>query len=233
MILWFRLQRNAGLHSRGFMESNKGTHVFIDGNNFYHCLSRSKIRPSNIDFLKLSNFVCRKFGLVYSKTCYYNSIPNISQGEERYYAHMKFLEQLRKPHSFEVKTRKLQNRSNLELVNQTDREISDIDICKKCIEKVRNYFTGKLDKIQEKEKGIDVMLAIDMVEKAIKNNYDSVVLISGDADFNPALDLIKENGKAVFVASVFHGFSNELRQRQRFIVLSSQELEAHCFKQFF
>ncbi len=39
-----------------------------------------------------------------------------------------------------------------------------------------------------KEKGVDVLLAIDMITNAYENNYDIAVLLSGDADFILAIE---------------------------------------------
>ncbi len=65
--------------------------VFVDGNNLYHCLKVMGLRPGKIDFLKLCEVICAKFNVVREKTIYYNSIPSIASGEEKYYAHPKFL----------------------------------------------------------------------------------------------------------------------------------------------
>ena len=45
------------------------------------------------------------------------------------------------------------------------------------------------------EKGVDVQLAVDMV--TMIDNYDIAVLISGDQDYTPAVQAIKDSGKTV------------------------------------
>lgn len=43
------------------------------------------------------------------------------------------------------------------------------------------------------EKGLDTRLAVDMV--ALENNYDVAVVVSGDADSIPSMELMKRRGK--------------------------------------
>jgi uncharacterized LabA/DUF88 family protein len=48
------------------------------------------------------------------------------------------------------------------------------------------------------EKGVDVMLAIDMLTLAFKDRYDVAILISSDADYKHAIEVVKfETGKTV------------------------------------
>lgn len=48
------------------------------------------------------------------------------------------------------------------------------------------------------EKGIDVMVAVDMLTLAYKNAYDTAILISSDADYKSAIEVVKfDLGKTV------------------------------------
>ena len=51
------------------------------------------------------------------------------------------------------------------------------------------------------QKGVDVELACDMLTFAIKDYYDVAILISGDGDFVPVVERVKDLGKIVEVAS--------------------------------
>ena len=59
------------------------------------------------------------------------------------------------------------------------------------------------------EKGVDVMLATDLVVHAYKDHYDTAVVVSGDADFYPALQAVKDVGKHVEVAAFESNISSE------------------------
>jgi uncharacterized LabA/DUF88 family protein len=60
------------------------------------------------------------------------------------------------------------------------------------------------------EKGIDIMLATDLLYFAWNNFYDVAVLVSGDADFAYALQAVKNMGKHVEVAYFETGGSKDL-----------------------
>jgi len=60
------------------------------------------------------------------------------------------------------------------------------------------------------EKGIDIMLASDLLYFAWNNFYDVAVLVSGDADFAYALQSVKNMGKHVEVAYFESGISKDL-----------------------
>ena len=60
------------------------------------------------------------------------------------------------------------------------------------------------------EKGIDVMLATDLLYFAWNDSYDVAVLVSGDSDFAYALQAVKNMGKHVEVAYFESGVSKDL-----------------------
>ncbi len=60
------------------------------------------------------------------------------------------------------------------------------------------------------EKGIDIMLATDLLYFAWNDFYDVAVLVSGDADFAYALQAVKNMGKHVEVAYFESGASKDL-----------------------
>jgi len=60
------------------------------------------------------------------------------------------------------------------------------------------------------EKGVDIMLATDMLHFAWTNLYDVAVLVSGDGDFTYALQAVKNTGKHVEVAYFENNISKKL-----------------------
>ena len=61
------------------------------------------------------------------------------------------------------------------------------------------------------EKGIDVLITVDMIRYARNNAYDTAILVSGDGDFAPALKFLKEFGKHIENAYFSTGRSINLR----------------------
>ncbi len=61
------------------------------------------------------------------------------------------------------------------------------------------FFKGYRSPTSGKEKEVDVKLAVDIVEKASRNQYDKAYLISGDADFMEALFSARRFHKGAFV----------------------------------
>lgn len=48
-----------------------------------------------------------------------------------------------------------------------------------------------------RQKGVDVKLAVDMIDYAIHDCYDTAILVSGDSDLVPAVQLVKSTGRHV------------------------------------
>jgi uncharacterized LabA/DUF88 family protein len=211
--------------------SNRQAIVFIDGNNLYHNLKATFIQPSVIHLGKLSDFICEHFGCERIKTIYYNSVPSIADGEEVYYGHMKFLEDVKKLPNFEVKTRKLQRSSTFERVQTVHREVDSLGLCKICLPIVKSHWKDYICSINVREKGIDVMIAIDIIKLGLVDKaFDAYILISGDADFIPVMDLLKNSGKTAFSACTAKGYSYELRKTHGWFILDKEQILKKCSK---
>jgi len=62
------------------------------------------------------------------------------------------------------------------------------------------------------EKGVDIMLATDLLRFAWDNVYDVAIIVSGDGDFSYAVKAVKDMGKHVEVAAFPANLSHELSQ---------------------
>lgn len=59
------------------------------------------------------------------------------------------------------------------------------------------------------EKGIDAALVVDLIQHGADKTYDRAVLVSGDADFVPAVEFIQRSGTQIIHAH-FRNHANEL-----------------------
>lgn len=213
------------------MEKRKKAVVFIDGNNLYHNLKSSFINPSVINISKVSQLVSEHFNCELKKTIYYNSVPSIKDGEEIYYSHIKFLDEVRSYDNFEVKTRKLQRYSTKEEIEIRQKEISNLGLCKLCKPIVISHMTDYIGNISIKEKGIDILIAVDMIKLGIIEKVgDACILVSGDADFISCLDLLKAKGVWVATACTAKGYSYDLRNKFPWFILDKRLLIDKCSK---
>jgi len=202
--------------------------VFVDANNWYHNL-KGWFTPSEIDISKVVNFIAKEKKLEVLEIRWYASVLSIEDNKLDYMKHMNFLSILQGK-GIRVITRKLQRLSNKEILKKRQELLESWDLCDVCKPIVNESFLDISDH-SKKEKGIDVRIAIDMVKEALQDNVDYCILISGDADFIPAFDLIKEIGKDVLSCSVPRGYSNELRQKFPYMLLDRDILNK-CFRDY-
>ena len=87
----------------------KNAVVFVDANNWYHNVKKI-FRPSTISIKKISELICNNLKYNIKEIRWYASIPDIADGEEVYYEHMRFLAELEKE-GIKLITRKLQRLS--------------------------------------------------------------------------------------------------------------------------
>lgn len=63
------------------------------------------------------------------------------------------------------------------------------------------------------EKGIDAAIITDLLSLAFDDNYDIAVLISGDADYAPAVEYIQKKTDKQIVQAFFKAHGDELRNK--------------------
>ena len=79
---------------------------------------------------------------------------------------------------------------------------------------LQDHFEIRTGKLQENERGfqqkqVDILLAIDMIKLALKNKIQHIILITGDSDFVPAVQFVKEEGVLVHLRHA-ESYSKEL-----------------------
>ena len=195
---------------------------FVDANNWYHNVSKY-YKPSDIDIIKIANYIIKLKQYEIVDIYWYISVPSIKDGEKMYFQHLSYLEHL-KNKGIKVITRKLQRLSNKEISKKKIELVNSLDLCKICKPIIEAQFLEIAD-IRKKEKGIDVAIVVGMINKSIITKECNVcILVSGDADFVPALELLKKNNIEVLTSSVALGYSSELRKKFPYLVLTDKIL---------
>jgi len=207
----------------------KKTIVFVDGNNWYHNVKRY-YNPSDVDITKIVDFIKKIKKYDIAEIRWYVSIPSIADGEKMYFQHLSFLDYL-KNKGVRIITRKLQRLSNRQISKKKRDLLDSLDLCKICKPLIESQFLEIAD-IRKKEKGIDVAIVVDMIKLCLMDGKcDACLLISGDADFVPALSLVKERGKEVLTSMTPLGYSSELRRNFPFFILNPETLKK-CFRDY-
>ncbi|MBU2562144.1 MAG: NYN domain-containing protein [Nanoarchaeota archaeon] len=112
---------------------------------------------------------------------YYTALLDKSIDEKKYKDHKRFLDKIKKIPNF-----------NIILCNLRKIVLQD----------------GSVD---FSIKGDDVYLATDLIKGSYENLYDIAIIVSGDADFIPAINLARKNGKKVINAFFPKSSSYQLR----------------------
>jgi uncharacterized LabA/DUF88 family protein len=177
--------------------------VFIDGSNFYHALKEAGL-PVHVDFGKLSAELTGR-DRRHIHTYYYNA-PLIRPRRDD----PAFVEKDRRCRSQQRFFNALRFIPNLTFKRGWLRRLPD---------------GGQV------EKGVDVMLATDMLTLAFKDRYDVAVLVSSDADYKHAVEAVKfETGKAVELRQVVGSKAYDLITAASVYEPITAEVISECFR---
>jgi len=98
-----------------------------------------------------------------------------------------------------------------------------------------NYLQLRLGELQPRagglvQKGVDVHMAVQMIEYAVKGTCDVLILVSGDSDFVPAIQLVKDLGKHVEIAVVEGQPSFEIQKAGDKTIIINDGVVSCCWK---
>ncbi|MCX5886217.1 MAG: NYN domain-containing protein [Proteobacteria bacterium] len=146
--------------------------IFIDG-GYLEKILKNEFREVAIDFKKLSSVLAGQKEIL--RAYYYNCLPyqsNTPSREEsdRFANKERFFSYLRGLPRFTVKLGKLAFRG--------------------CDNKGKKTF---------EQKGIDTLLSIDLVNLAATKQVSDIILLAGDSDYIPAIEVAKTHGVGVIL----------------------------------
>lgn len=157
----------------------------IDGANFYLlALDKIGVRDLEFDFNAFADFLAagRKIS-TYGKRYYIGTVRE-KEGDPKSKLAMSrqtsFLSRL-KNSGWETKTSKHRTRTETVVID------SRVENWEEIIKKGISSLTFE----RNREKGIDVKIATDLIVGAVDNQYDTVIIVSSDTDLIPAIDWIR------------------------------------------
>lgn len=181
--------------------------VYIDGNNFFR--SHRDVGIRRIDLPALVKHLVGK-GRRLVRAYYYGAVPARDHDPLAHDRQMKFFEYINFQERMEAKVGTLKVEHHRVPQDLLDRIRGALAAPGAAPEQARGLagLEGELrkfliDELTEiHEKGVDIQIAVDMMDHAQRGLAEVQVLVSGDADFLPVLRYLKAAGKVVEVAGV-------------------------------
>jgi uncharacterized LabA/DUF88 family protein len=84
---------------------------------------------------------------------------------------------------------------------------------------VKNFERKSNELGEQREKQVDVYLATQVVALAYENAYDVAIIVSGDEDYVPAIEIVQQKGKIVLAVSASALLSDVLRKKADRVLL--------------
>ncbi len=182
--------------------------VFIDGNNWFHCLKEANVEDRfQLDYSKISQKLLGP--RIWIGTRYYIGRVDNRQGATVYADQRRFVANLQRTDSrITVHFGRIEPRvSQSEMAKELRQYLQSLTI--KIDSSVRSDLIALAKKHEEVlvwvEKAVDVELAVDMVTMASRDDYDAAYLLSADGDYTAAVQFVRSRGKKVYVASLAYG----------------------------
>jgi uncharacterized LabA/DUF88 family protein len=182
--------------------------VFVDGNNWYHSLRDAGVTDQlRLDHAKIAAKLAGP--RTWTATRYYVGQMPQSESKQLYADQRRFLSRLQATdtritvHLGRLEHRPVKSEAAEELISYLAKLPVKID-------------TGVYQELMALgqrhrkattlvEKAVDVMIAVDMVVMAERDEFDTAYLLSADGDFTPAVQAVRAHAKKVFAVSASHG----------------------------
>ncbi|MDO8647747.1 MAG: NYN domain-containing protein [Candidatus Diapherotrites archaeon] len=201
--------------------------VFVDGSNLYHSMRDDNIDPRIID---LAKFFEKISGEKDPTVRYYTAPRKREEDAEKYVQQQRFFTELknRNPNLTIIFGRLQKNKEADPKARSL--VVKALGFCENCAQKIPKLFsTLRIDK-PHREKGVDVKIALDLAIMAGTNEFDLAILLSGDADLAPAVQIAVKNGKKVINGRFKNSSSSELRNICTSNFLITEEILKDCVR---
>lgn len=177
--------------------------VFVDANNWYHGLDKIGVgSTASLDYRRVCEKLATSAREWIGMRWYVGQIQQTTDRAELYRNQRKFLDQLRNqdPRISVHLGRIVKNEEKNEAAQELEHYLGGLK------SRLDPEVYGHLFDIARRhrmahvyvEKEVDVMLALDLVEMAINDQYDVAYLLTADGDLAPAARFVAARGKDIF-----------------------------------
>lgn len=209
------------------MAPKKAT-LFIDSSNTYHRLKENNLYKT-FSYKWLCEELSKKFNI--GRVFLYDAIKNYNLEPKQFSEQQKFHEKLKKEiPNLTIRQRKLKYLTKDDKIEKAKK---DCGFCTKCIRKTEDFLRKAGLRKLSKEKGIDVLLVADMIKYAFQDKYETALLLTGDADFIPAVELAQSFKKEVINIHCYAGSSGDLRNSCDSHTLITSDAKGKCFLKYY
>lgn len=182
--------------------------MFVDGSNWYHALREAGVEDiGRLDFGRMSKKLVET--RTWLATRYYvgrirqESSPRLYAGQRQFLKRLRSADARVSVHLGRLESRIVESRAARELETLLSQPRISIDpvLRRELIALARTHSRQQV----LVEKAVDVMLAVDLVVLAERDQFDVAFLLSTDGDFTPAVAAVRSMGHRVFAASPGRG----------------------------
>lgn len=183
--------------------------LFIDGNNWYHGIKSIDVDdPARLDYAKMAlKLVGAARSWIASRYYIGRMTPAWSQQltaeQRRFLASFEATDNRNSVHYGRLEVHGARSEAAAELLTYLGGLKTKIDqTVYQDLVSIGNRH--KRTKVQV-EKAVDVMLAVDLVLMAQRNEYDTAYILSADGDYTHGVEFVRSLGKKVFAVSATSG----------------------------
>ncbi len=183
--------------------------LFIDGNNWYHGIKEAGVvNSARLDYCKIAK---KLVGTARPWTASRYYIGRVTQAwsqqlvadQRRFIASYEGADARNSVHYGRLEPRAVRSEAAYELLAYLGALKTKIDpAVYQDLVSIGNRHKAAHTQV---EKAVDVMLAVDLVVMAQRNEFDTAYILSADGDFTHAAQFVRTSGKKVFAAAATSG----------------------------
>lgn len=183
--------------------------IFIDGNNWYHGIkSAGVLDPARLDYCKIATKLVGPARSWLASRYYIGKVSaawsqQLLADQRRFMASFEAADARNTVHYGRLERREVRSEAAHELLAYLGALKTKIDpTVYRDLVSIGNRHKLAYTQV---EKAVDVMLAVDLVIMAQRNEFDSAYILSADGDYTHAAKFVRDSGKKVFAAAATSG----------------------------